>query len=404
MQRRRFLVAGGALAAGWAAVPGRGLDREGKGMIEVVDGGVVYRNPAPGLKAIHASMPHVGKVADGELLCFYRRGQAFGSADGNVFRSRSTDGGKTWVEEGALWDPTRDAQHYEYRAGGLATLDDGTVLSACARFERPSPDEPLYNPKTEGFRKSDIALFRSSDKGRTWSEPVLIKYPAGVIGNLSHGVHKISSRRLLVLIETWKAWDDPNPIKQKVYGLFSNDGGKTWELVTVADGSGEQIYYWDVRVLPLANGRVLAFFWTHDAKTDKDLPIHQQMPTDGGKTWTRPQSTGIEGQVCNLADAGDGRVVMVYNRRYAEKPGIMAVLSTDADGLAWDMNHQGIVWDARVGTNVGTTQPDSMLADMLTWAFGYPGVVRVRDQEYVACFWATQACVTHVRWARMRIT
>jgi hypothetical protein len=66
-------------------------------------------------------------------------------------------------------------------------------------------------------------------------------------------------------IETWKAWDDLDPVKQRVYGLFSTDGGKTWdEHVMVADGAVGNIYYWDVRVLPLANDRVLAFFWTHD--------------------------------------------------------------------------------------------------------------------------------------------
>jgi hypothetical protein len=90
------------------------------------------------------------------------------------------------------------------------------------------------------------------------------------------------------------------------------------------------------------------------------------MSADGGKTWSKPQSIGVEGQVCNFEEVGDGWVVMVDNRRYHKEPGIMAVLSTDADGLRWDLDRQTTVWDARVGAHVSLGSNDSLIADMNT--------------------------------------
>jgi len=142
----------------------------------------------------------------------------------------------------------------------------------------------------------------------------------------------------------------------------------------------------------------------HNAGTDKDLPIHQAMSQDGGRRWSKPQSTGIEGQVCNIESAGDGRVVMVYNRRYHEQPGIMAILSTDEK---WPSLGFGSPSD---GLGRARGRPRGSGIEGLhdrgygTWAFGYPGVVRLRDREFLVCFWATEACVTHIRWCRLQLS
>ena len=60
---------------------------------------IVYRNPMPGYVAIAAVTPCLLPLNDKAVLAFYRKGQAFYSADGMLALSRSTDAGETWMEE-----------------------------------------------------------------------------------------------------------------------------------------------------------------------------------------------------------------------------------------------------------------------------------------------------------------
>ena len=67
--------------------------------LELVDSGVIYRNPDPGYRYDFACHSHVVQLGPEELLCTFQRGQALYSIDSVLVQSRSTDGGKTWVEE-----------------------------------------------------------------------------------------------------------------------------------------------------------------------------------------------------------------------------------------------------------------------------------------------------------------
>jgi len=77
--------------------------------LEIVDQGVLYRNPHPGHRAICAFLANVVPLGDDEILCFYRLGQAFYSHDGRLARLRSSDGGRSWNEEALVWDPRGNA-------------------------------------------------------------------------------------------------------------------------------------------------------------------------------------------------------------------------------------------------------------------------------------------------------
>ena len=84
--------------------------------LEIVDQGVLYRNPHPGHRAICAFLANVVPLGDDEILCFYRLGQAFYSYDGRLARLRSSDGGRSWNEEGLVWDPRNDPAPRTYTA------------------------------------------------------------------------------------------------------------------------------------------------------------------------------------------------------------------------------------------------------------------------------------------------
>ena len=372
-------------------------------MIKILDSGILYRNPLPQLRPVHAIHPNLLQLSDQEFLCVYRRGVAFECTQGNIGQLRSTDGGKSWIDEGLVYDRSRDDRPYSYRGGQLTKLSNGSLFLLTSRWDRSDPDKPLYNPETEGYLPVEMLYFRSEDNGHNWSGPHLVTRAGEIIGNNSGPVLELSDGRLLLPFETWKAYDDPAPAKQRAMALFSEDGGKTWGNPTVvADGTAEQIIYWDMRIIPLGGDRLFSVFWTHDMKTDKDLQIHRSISEDGGKTWSKPVPTGIEGQVSQPVHLGAGRILLLYNLRYAERPGIMAVLSED-EGRTWDLAHQITVWDAAGQTNVGTATRDRAVADMSTFAFGYPGGILTNDGTVLMSYWATQSCVTHIRWARLQV-
>lgn len=372
-------------------------------MIKILDEGTLYRNPLPQLRVIHACFPVIQELSEQELLCVYRRGTAFESADGVIGKLRSTDGGKSWVEEGIVWDLSKDNKSYSYRSGNLTTLRDGTLLLLSSRWDRSDPDKPLYSLKTEGYLPAEVVLFRSADNGRSWSAPQMIPLPEGIIGNHSGPILELSNSHLLLPFETWKDYDVLNPANQRAMALFSNDDGKTWGNATVvADGTSQDIIYWDQRIIALSDGHLFAIFWTHDMKTDKDLPIHYAISKDEGRTWTKPESTEINGQVSCPVEIGDGRLLLVYNLRYAERPGIMTALSENR-GKTWDITHQITVWDAQSRANVGAASQARAIADMSTFGFGKPDTQKLTNGDILVSFWCTQACVTHVRWCRLRV-
>ena len=108
------------------------------------------------------------------------------------------------------------------------------------------------------------------------------------------------------------------------------------------------------------------------------------------------------GQVTHPTDLGDGRLLAVYNLRYGDRPGVMAVLSED-EGRTWNLEGQVAIWDAIGQANIGVAAGARELQKHMTIAFGKPVAVRLADGDVLASFWCTQSCVTHIRWCRLRV-
>lgn len=371
--------------------------------INIVEEGILYRNPLPQLRPIHAIHPVTQQLSEKEIFCIYRRGTAIESREGWIGKLRSTDGGKIWQEEGLVYDGSADDRPFCYRSGLLTKLSKGSLLLYGHRYDRSDPEKPIVNLETDGILRPELVLFWSSDGGHTWSEPRAIPLPEGLVGCSTSPVIELPDHNLLLPFETWKLYDDPAPAKQKAMAFFSRDEGITWDdLTVVANGESEGIYYWDKRIIGLGGFRLFATFWTHNSRGNKDLPIHWATSDDGGKTWIKPLSTGIEGQISCPVNLGNGRLLLVYNRRYGKKPGVMIVLSKD-EGRTWDIDNQVMVWDAYAQGGVSTRSKGSIFADMAAYSFGKPNAERLIDGDILVSFWCTQRCVTHIRWARIRV-
>ena len=376
-------------------------------MIRIIDTGVIYQNPLPGIRSIYANFPGLVRLSDNEILCVYSRASASMALDRRYACTRSQDGGKTWNDEGILWDGRADKRQYSYGYGYPAQLDNGELLVAGYRWDRSDSDADynIYNPETMGGVPLETVLFRSSDRGHTWSGPQVVALPKEIpMANATGRVVALSNGRLLLPIETWQPWDKKGTDSQQSIALFSSDRGYSWDQHVVV-ARQENILHWNGMFTSLGDGRVLAMYWIKDAVAEKDLPVRATFSQDQGQTWARPYDTGIIGQMGCSIDIGDGRVLAVYNRRDEQSPGIWAVVSAD-HGRTWPESGHLLVWDARGRDIYGSTGDDNRsrsIYDEGLMAFGKPDAVELADGTLLIGFWCTSNLVVHIRYARLAV-
>ena len=365
--------------------------------------GVLYRNPRPGYKAECAYLPNVLQLHSGELLCFYRLGQAFYSIDGRLAQLRSLDKGRTWQQDGFVWDPARDDYPYSYSAPHGVQLRDGTVLLTAIRTDAADPEALIHNPKTGGTAPLDIVMFRSPDQGRTWSSPELLNLPGAGCADAPSQIIKLNNGRWFLACELWKAWDDARPLHIKSFALFSDDQGATWtDRVDFPSAEDPEKMFSHSRYTRMLDGRICALQWTQAIGGQTDYDLHFTVSDHTAENWSYPQPTGLVGQTSWVADLGDGLLAAAYTCRAEMRPGIMVVLSADG-GRTWDQEHQVMVWDAVGQEYLGVTHKPSYPASHDNIAFGKPNLIRIADGKLVSSWWCTQACVTHARFARLSV-
>src|SRR5262249_48899144 len=118
----------------------------------------------------YAAFPDLCRTKTGDLLCVFYSGYGHVSTPnkdwpngGRIMAVRSTDNGKTWSKPFLIADTVHDD-----RDPHIAALKDGTLL--CNWFAAANPNKPL-----PGNRPIAIFLSRSTDNGKSWSEPAEMK-------------------------------------------------------------------------------------------------------------------------------------------------------------------------------------------------------------------------------------
>jgi hypothetical protein len=97
--------------------------------------------------------------------------------------------------------------------------------------------------------------------------------------------------------------------------------------------------------MELPCGRILAML-RHRALVEQKDPhdvMFQSHSDDGGKTWSRPISSGISGYPAHLLRLHDGRLLCTAGHRF-DPWGVQAVVSAD-DGRTWNTKETKIIRD-----------------------------------------------------------
>ncbi|MGI6088336.1 MAG: sialidase family protein [Kiritimatiellia bacterium] len=366
-------------------------------LIKKLATGLIYRNPQPHVRSVHAYFPSIAVLPGGQLLAAAALGEAFEAANLRTHLFRSLDQGATWQAEGCLSAETSGRVTSE--CSRLTPLPNGGLAAYMVRHDRSNhPDAGLTNPATLGFVPTELCLLRSADAGKTWTAPQIINPPlVGPSFEMCSPITALRDGRWLIPTHTWPDWDGNCPNGLKMIALVSHDQGRTWpEYWTVMSDPSGQVYFWESKIVELLDGRLLATAWVYDDQAKADRPNHYALSADGGKSWSVPASTGLQGQTLTPLVLDDGRILSVYRRM--DRPGLWANISALRDGR-WENESAMPLWGNYDGGKTVTTA--NMSHNFSVLKFGAPHLARLADGTVLVTFWCYEDNVSVIRWIKL---
>lgn len=367
--------------------------------ITLNDTGLIFRNPKSHVRSVHAYFPSLAALDNGDLVCSGVLGEAFEAHNCRTHVFRSTDRGETWVHEGPIYPGPPHPLMSDFSR--ITALGGGKVVAMMVRQDRRElPDEGLANPETMGFAPGEVLMLRSDDYGKTWSEPVRQTPPlAGPEFELCAPIQVLPDGRWVWSTSTWFDWSGNCPNGLRLVGWVSEDEGKTWSsYMDVIHEAGNRTFFWESKIIPLSDGRLLANAWVYDDVAKADRPNQYALSSDGGRTWTAPMSTGLQGQTMTPIALEDGRVLSVYRR--TDEPGLWANLSR-FDGDAWINEAERPIWGQRARGL--TAHSENMADNFAVLRFGAPCLVKRAGGTVFGAFWCYEDCVSVLRWFELSV-
>jgi hypothetical protein len=339
----------------------------------------------------YLSHPSIAILAGGEWLAAFnhsrRREPSMHPPTDPLFRTvlvRSADGGGSWS------DPTF-APNFDWsgtECPGIAQLSDGTVVLTQFRFgwyplglarQRRAAGEPisLCLPDkywTEEFGEDDWERSRftwargyhgvyahlSGDRGHIFDQTVKLDTGAYRDGYSRTPVVELSDGRVAYAV-TEHHW----PANRYTYILFSADGCRSWEPPVLIFDDPERIFA-EPDIAEVAPGELYCIL-----RCGSREYMHGCRSLDGGRSWSTPESTPIDGHPGHLLVLHDGRLLCTYGRR-KDPFGIRACLSEDG-GRNWQADDEIVVRD-----------------DMRNWDLGYPTTIEYAPGRLFVCYYGEE--------------
>ncbi|MEX0675910.1 MAG: sialidase family protein [Pirellulales bacterium] len=292
---------------------------------------IISRGPSAGT---YQAFPDVCRLPDGNLMCVFYAGYGHVSLPsdawprgGRVCLVRSPDEGHSWSEPEVLFDGPQDdrdphiaamrdgtlwCSFFQYRRNGKTEFDTCLVSSrdggktwdseprvlvadrwACSAPVREMPDGTrLLGVYTASDSTAYGAVLRSTDGGKTWSEPVAIDPDSGVRLDAETDVIPLGDGSLFAALR-----GDKNV---NMHYSLSRDMGQTWSPVKDIGFLGHCPH-----LTRLKGGEILL---------GHRLPATSlHISRDEARTWQGPiQIDSVGGAYPSTVELKDGTVLVVY--------------------------------------------------------------------------------------------
>lgn len=331
-------------------------------------------------------------LTDGTLLLGFNqeRGRAH-SDSGQSCVTSSRDGGLTWETPTVVWPYTDHMGNWDC---AFAQISNGDILmhTRVCSFIAPTAlknhsDQTIGPPpgRPERLkRQTGYALVRSSDGGRSWSEPIPVNtapmadsgtghYIAG--GSGAGHIIELPDGGLLMPLHGSLNREWPNKLGETIrsFTLRSDDGGENWEYwATVAYDAANILDWFEPAMTRLTTGRLICLLRTQ-ARPGRVDHLWCVYSDDDGASWSRPERTPIWGFPADAIELADGSVLAVYG--YRRSPwGVRGCLSDD--GITWDLTREFSIREGGAG-------PKTMSQ---YWHIGYPSVTQLADGTIVVAY------------------
>jgi len=302
-----------------------------------------YKDSSTGKTIGFGWFPSITRLANGELLCFFREGREHGMAnfEARGVLSRSTDGGRTWQEAQVI----RQEKEWAISPQFSTQTDDGSIwLNLRAR-----------KVAGEGKGQWKWMILRSTDDGHSW-EQVSDRYGMYPGPAMSNGE---------MLWRNWRHLEPWSSVRRTFAGRIK-DGEMTWgeERVHPELGPSDEWSAAETRTPGVLVSMMRQQQLTHYYATARS--------EDYGRTWTPWRESNVYYGPCptrpRMHTMPDGRLIFTYGQRWIGRT--FAVVSKD-DGETWDVDHRQVILHSPQGYHV-------------FWDSHYTDIARAEGDTWIA--------------------
>lgn len=258
------------------------------------------------------------RLKDGRIAVVLRGGGPHLSINGRLDMVFSSDEGKTWSKPTVVVDSPIDD-----RNPALGQAADGSIVVGFWRTARYD-EHGRYDEKLD--KPVSTWVTRSSDGGKSWSEPHAIDVSDISYGSPYGKMLTLPDRSMLMSVYGGVSADAKDAVRGASYLYRSVDDGKNWQRFgRIAAGFNETA----IALLP--SGDLLAAM-----RSEKPQDVSIAASHDGGKSWSDPQKvTPALVHPADLLVLPDGRILMTCGYRVGPTFGVRAVVGTAGGTFDW---------------------------------------------------------------------